>query len=97
MLHVESRCFQVSDERPGSAQAVRRKRQQRHVSCALNRLRQHALMLGAGAGLTSGTDFSLLRDVSLQQIQALVIDLFDLFSAELALFSASSESTARPR
>jgi hypothetical protein len=63
---------------------------------ALDRPRQHALVLCTGSGLSSGTNFPLLRDVALQQIQVLIIDLFDLLGAELALSAPSSKSPTGP-
>jgi hypothetical protein len=69
-------------------------RQQGDVPRALDGCCQRALMLGAGAGLATGTDLAAIADVPLQQCYVLVVDVLNLFSTELANFLAAGETTA---
>jgi hypothetical protein len=79
-----------------SAQTIRSKWQERHMPGTFDRPRQHALMLGAGSRLSPGTNFTLFRDVSFQQIHVFIVDLFYPLCTELALPPASAKAAARP-
>ena len=55
-----------------------------HESGSLDGLGEHSLMLGAGAGDPSGSDLSGRRDVLLEKIDILVVDVIDMVLREVA-------------
>src|SRR3990170_3884618 len=96
---------------PSGAQVLRRVRQQSDDAGALERHRQLALVLGAGARLAARLDLRALGQVAAEAVDLLVIDLVRLVGAERAhlpaapvavvlvalLGSGNGRHTGRPR
>src|SRR5699024_1032690 len=59
-------------------------RQQSHLTCALDRSRQHSLILCARSGHTSRNDLSIGADETLQQFNILIVDVFNFILREVA-------------
>jgi hypothetical protein len=68
--------------------------QQSDVPGALDGLGQHALMLGAGAGLAARQDASALRQVLPEQVHILIVDAIYAIDAELAETPSKSATTS---
>lgn len=63
------------------------------MSRALQRSSQHALVTGAGTGLTTRLDLAAVGDVATQPARLLVVDVLDLVYTEGA-DTPASEATA---
>jgi len=74
----------------------RRIRQQRDLPGAFDRPGQDALVFGTGARTASRMNASGIRDVLLQQSDVFVVDMVDLFGAELADFATTASTTGSP-
>src|SRR5215831_16330140 len=69
-------------------------RQQAEEARAFDRLRQFALLLGRHRGDTARYDLAALRDVALQQLDVLVVDLRRVGAGERAGLAPAEEGTA---
>jgi hypothetical protein len=67
--------------------------EQRQVPGALDRRRQRALVLGAGAGLTSGLDHPTVGDEAAHPRDILVIDVLDAIDTESTDLAARERAT----
>jgi hypothetical protein len=70
--------------------SIRRVRQKRDMTRALDGGRQQPLMLGAIAGHSAWNDFAALQHEPAQQLVVLVINSCDLVFAQTAWFPSSS-------
>src|SRR4051812_13303480 len=66
-------------------------RQQRQEARALDRLRQHALIAGLGAGDAARHDLAGFGDVLAQRVEVFVIDLGNAFGSETAELLAAEK------
>ena len=64
-------------------------RQESEVSCPLYCRRQLALIMCFGTRDTARDDLARFRNVSLQQVEILVVDLCNTFGGEAAIFSSA--------
>jgi hypothetical protein len=74
----------------GLTKSIRRVRQKRNVTCALDSGRQQPLMLGAIAGHSTWYDFAALQHKPAQQLVVLVVNRCDLVFTQTAWFPSSS-------
>src|SRR6266540_1220233 len=63
---------------------------ERQVARPLDRVRERALVLGAGAGLASRLDASTIRNESAEEVDVLVVDNLDLVRAHDAYPAAAA-------
>ena len=75
------------------ASLIRRKWQQGEMPGPLDGGRQHALVLGAGAGAAAGIDGATARHILLQHADILVIDALCLVRAKLTDTAATTTAT----
>src|SRR4249919_2731552 len=66
-----------------------------HLAGPLDRGRNLALVPPAGAGDPPRADLALLRDVASELVHVLVVDLFDLLAAEVAVALADRPARGR--
>jgi hypothetical protein len=71
-----------------------RVREERHVARALERGREHPLMLGAGAALAAGVDLAAVADVPANAADLLEVDLLHFVDAERADLSPGTARAA---
>src|SRR5688500_2009858 len=65
-------------------------RQQRDVTCALERGGQHPLVTSARAGLAARLDLGALAEIAAEAVHLLVVDALGLVDAEVADLAATS-------
>jgi len=70
--------------------------EERQVTGPLDRVRERALVLGAGAGPAPRFDAATIRDESAQKADVLVVDNFDLVGAHDAYPAPATHPAPRP-
>src|SRR5438270_10638875 len=84
----------LAHRHPAHADVLPRERQQCHVATALDRRRQRALVVRAGAGLAARLDLTTLGDIAAQTARILIVDDHDLVGAERTNLSARHVTAA---